>query len=509
MRLNLSVFMLSIPFLFLGCGSEEPEKVIAVGPPPPTVKDLNPPVLASYDPTNWAFDRPALTTLRSSAKKAFAHYLPSFPRSIDNGAPATDYYQLGYLQPSGENGKHRGNGGFIRERPESRNSISASDWQVQDCATEIRIAADLGLDGFAYDILATDTTYRTRMTQMLRAAASTDTGFKILLMPDMTSEFATSPQNLKPYLKELATGTDNSALYRLADGRLVVSPFLAQAQTANWWKSTIIDPLAADGIQIALLPLFLDWKTYAPSFKDISYGMSDWGAREPVNAANMQAWKQESLPFTSIWMGTVGFSDVRPNVFSFVETEASRGCRSAWTSAISGGSNWVQLVSWNDYSESSEIQPSSGIQANAYKLNAYYLTWFKTGSAPTIVRDKLMYLHRTHPVGAAPDLSQQTRPFNRAYGTAGVNMIELVGFLKAPGTLSITVDGVTTSVDVGAGLQTITAPLRIGTPQFSLRRDGATVLQETSLWQISDQIIYQDLLYRGGDSTIPRALAQR
>lgn len=515
----LSVLSLSIPFLMLGCGSGEAANanVVTGGPLPPTsnppvvtvVTELNPPVQASYTPSSWAFDRPALTTLRASPKKAFAHYLPAFPRSIDNRSPASDYYAVEYLQPSGENGKFRGNGGFIRERPEGRAVIRVTEWQVQDLSTEIRMAADLGLDGFAYDILATDTTYRTRMTQMLRAAASTDTGFKILLMPDMTSEFATKPQNLMPYLKELATGVDNSALYRLADGRLVVSPFLAQNQTANWWKTTIIDPLAADGIQIALLPLFLDWKSQATSFKNISYGMSDWGAREPVNALKMQPWKSESLAFTNIWMGTVGFSDVRPNAFSYVETEASRGARSAWTAAIAGGSDWVQLVSWNDYSESSEMQPSSGIQANAYKLNAYYLTWFKTGTAPTIVRDQLLYMHRTHPIGAAPDLTQQTKTFTRAYGASGIDKIELVGFLKEPGTLSITIDGITTSVDVGAGLQVITAPLRLGTPNFTLRRGGITVLDQASMWGISDQIVYQDLVYRGGDSTIPKAVAVR
>ncbi len=476
---------------------------------PPTSTDLNPPLLTNALPAAFPFDRPALSTLRVSPKKVFAHYLPSFPRSIDNLNPTVDYYTREYLDPAGEGGKHAGNGGFIRERPSSRSVISAADWAVLDCRAEVQRGADMGLDGFAYDILSTDTTYRARLSYMMNAAVSTDAGFKILLMPDMTSEFGTAPGNLKPYLKELATGPNNSSLYRLSDGRLVISPFIAHAQTAAWWKTNVLDPLAADGIPVAFVPLFLDWKSHAAEFKNISYGMSDWGAREPANASNMQAWKADSVPFTSVWMSPVGFSDVRPNAFSFVETEASKGCRNAWTSAIDGGANWVQIVSWNDFSEASEIQPSSGIQSNAYKLNAYYLSWFKTGSAPAIVREQLHYLHRTHPVGAAPNLNKQTRAFKLAYGATNVDVIELIGFLTAPGTLSITVDGVTTSRAVGAGMQVITAPLRLGRPEFSLTRNGTTVLQTISQWLITDNITYQDLLYRGADTTIPTAVGCR
>ena len=166
-------------------------------------------------------------------------------------------------------------------------------------------------------------------------------------------------------------------------------------------------------------------------------------------------------------------------------------------------------VTWNDFAECSEMQPSTGIQTNAYKLDAYFLTWFKTGVAPTIVRDQLMYLHRTHPLSAAPDLTKQTRRFTCSYGNPQVDVIELTGYLTAPGTLSITIDGVTTTSEVGAGLQVMTAPLRLGRPSFALRRNGALVLAISSEWSISDSIIYQDMLYRGADTSMPTGVASR
>ena len=521
MRFSLLALMSVILLSHTGCSSQgTPQSPTSTTPttptpptvpntPPPTTTDTNPPVLTDPVTSSWAFDRPALSSLRASPKKVFAHYLPAFPRSFDNLPPAADYYTLQYLNPAGEAGKHLGTGGFIRERPATRAPLSGADWEVTDCRAEVLRAAELGLDGFTYDILTTDTTYRRRLSNMMRAAASADPGFKLVLMPDMTAEFGTKPQNLKPYLKELATGANNSSLYRLADGRLVISPFSAQNQTPAWWKATVLDPLAAEGIPIAFLPLFLDWRSNAAAFKSISYGMSDWGSRQPVAAAEMKWWKIDSTPYTNLWMAPVGFSDVRPYNLTYTETEASLGCRNAWNSAIQGKADWAQVVTWNDFAECSEMQPSTGIQTNAYKLDAYFLTWFKTGVAPTIVRDQLMYLHRTHPLSAAPDLSKQTRRFTCSYGNPQVDIIELTGYLTAPGTLSITVDGVTTTRDVGAGLQVMTAPLRLGRPSFALRRNGALVLAISSEWSISDSIIYQDMLYRGADSSMPTGIASR
>src|SRR4051812_34369023 len=38
------------------------------------------------------FDLPSVASLRSSPRKAFANWVPSLPISLDNKAPASDYY---------------------------------------------------------------------------------------------------------------------------------------------------------------------------------------------------------------------------------------------------------------------------------------------------------------------------------------------------------------------------------------------------------------------------------
>jgi hypothetical protein len=60
-------------------------------------------------------------------------------------------------------------------------------------------------------------------------------------------------------------------------------------------------------------------------------------------------------------------------------------------------------------------------------------------------------------------------------GAPASDQIELVGFLTAPGTLSITIDGNTMTKDVPAGVTSFTVPFASGTPHFALERQGAQV----------------------------------
>src|SRR5580704_5180164 len=65
----------------------------------------------------WPFDPAPLTVLQQSNKKVFAHYMTQFPISLDNQDPTDDKYVRSFFDPNGEQGKHRPQGGFLRERP--------------------------------------------------------------------------------------------------------------------------------------------------------------------------------------------------------------------------------------------------------------------------------------------------------------------------------------------------------------------------------------------------------
>src|SRR5579884_3935060 len=194
------------------------------------------------------FDPPAPAVLRASPKKVFAHYFTPFPISLDNKDPTIDYYTTGYLAPDGEGGKHRRYGGYLRERPLPRSPRPGADWADRDMEEEVRRAAAIGLDGFTADILATSGVHWERLLRLLAAAARS---------------LASSP-----------------AVFRLPDGRLVVAPYDAQRQSAAWWRQWIAT-MRADGIDVALIPLFQGWQRYAADFAPFSAGVSDWGPRWP------------------------------------------------------------------------------------------------------------------------------------------------------------------------------------------------------------------------------------
>jgi hypothetical protein len=176
-----------------------------------------------------------------------------------------------------------------------------------------------------------------------------------------------------------------------------------------------------------------------------------------------------------------------------------------WEQAIRDRADWVQIVTWNDYSEATEIAPSTGIQHAFYDLAAYYIARFKTGKAPPVVRDVLYYFHRIAPVAARPDLARQAQPMQLRPGSEPASdEVELLAFLKAPGVLEVEINNKRYRKVVGqAGMTSFRVPLQPGAPSFRLYRQSRKLIEVKSAFTIRDRITYQDLLYRAGGSSRP------
>ncbi|MBX7099718.1 MAG: hypothetical protein K1X89_18520 [Myxococcaceae bacterium] len=456
--------------------------------------------------TCWPYDRPSTAALRASPRKVFAHYFSPYPISLDNQPPANDYYVKGYLNPAGESGAHQYCGGFLRERPVPQTPWAAgTDYELENMKIEVRRAIAIGLDGFTYDVLnPTSGVHRTRLDKLLQAAHAVDPGFVILLVPDMTAgpfNAGVSDSAALQALQTLVQGPGaQPASYHLADGRLVLSPFAANVRSAAFW-SNAMSTLAGQGTPLALVPMPVGSFNFASYSGVTLYGASTWGPRTVSGAAAMQAPIAPVHDAGLRWMAPVSPQDSRPKDLVYTECDNSAAFRGLWMAAINGGADWVQLITWNDYSEDTEIAPSSRTQTAFYDLSGYYTTWFKQGAQPPIVRDALYAFHRTHsmnPAVATPDLAKQDgglfKPVNGP--SMPTNDIELVGLLTAPGTLEISVGGSTQTRVVDGGLQTFRVPLAEGTPVFRLVRDGGTVVQLSGA-AIDNAIVYQDPLYVG------------
>lgn len=417
---------------------------------------------------------PSADILFSSRKKVFAHYFNRFPLSLDNKPSVDDYYSTQYLSPNGERGKWLAHGGFLRSRPIPVPVGETKTYVLENLKREVRLAISRGITGFTFDILAMgDIEQNSFLPNMLRAVSEVDLRFKIVLMPDMAS-FGPNVEAVVRIVKKLY---NEPALFRLADGRLVVAPFLSEAVSPTEWEN-MKSRLANDQLQVAFVPTFLNTK-YIARYEAVGDGFGTFGTPMPAQGAAIKAGTKESHRLSKPFMAGISGQGYRPKEYKFWESEGSLAYRNSWLGAIEGDADWVQLTTWNDFSESTQIIPytdkSQSSGTGYFNLTGFYASWFLTGERPAIAHDVLYYFYRKHRADApASKAGEQMR--SAYFWHPGKDRIELLGFLKEPATLSVSVGGKTYTKSVGSGVQSLSVPLANGVPHFSLQRSGTTVI---------------------------------
>jgi hypothetical protein len=456
-----------------------------------------------------AFAMPSTDTLRASPRKVFAHYLPSLTVSLDNEPPDSDYYARNYLRPEGEGGRHLSYGGFLRDRPMSRAPRQGHDWRQADLRDEVRQARAAGLDGFSIDLLklpgGTDARVAENVTLLLNAAAEVDPGFEIMLMPDLSGSLRDATlEQVTDYVAGLG---QHSSAYRLDDGRLVVAPFHAETHTPAWWRQFMQLMRSRHALEVAFLPVFLDERRLISDYASFSYGLSNWGTRNPE--ANDPTSTLPASPKGRaaavheggmVWMQPVSMQDERPRSASYQEALATQNLRNTWRIAIEAGAELVQIATWNDYAEGSQLAPSERNNWAQLDISTYYLVWFKTGAPPTLRRDVVYVTHRTQSSRSLP-LFPQTRLMKLRSDTPAVDQVEALALLPAPATVRLTVGGHTTSCRLPAGPGICTAPLRPGAVSAQVLRGGVVTAAVVSPQQVTTTPAVQDLHYESAGST--------
>jgi Glycosyl hydrolase family 71 len=417
------------------------------------------------------FSMPDSSTLFASSRKVFAHYFYPFPLAIGTQTAENDYYNAQYLNPNGEKGKSIALGGYLRQRPLPVRG-NTSDWQMQNVQSEVRMAIARGITGFTIDIMsAKEADANSHLNTLLKAAKAVDPRFKVIVMPDISA----MKSDADGVFRIISAAAASDSAYRLSDGRLVVSAFNAGLNPPAWWQG-IFDQLNKTGIKVAFVPTFLGWANQAAAFANISYGFADWGTATAAGAQNMVRDPPLAHANNKIYMMPVDPQQYRPKGSMFWEAGNSAAYRNAWMSAINGGADWVQLVTWSDFSESSQVQPytdatlRTDIATGFYDLTGYYAAWFSSGNQPAITHDVLYYFYRREPSNAASPA--QSAPNKIMGGGSAEDNIELVSFLTAPATVKITIGGRTFTQDEPAGISSFKVPTAAGTPQFTLSRNG-------------------------------------
>ena len=432
-------------------------------------------------------------------RKVFAHYMPSLPISIDNKDGTEDYYATEYLKVNGEDGKHAAYGGFLRDRPLPRQHSARVDWKLVDLLTEISQAKSVGIDGFAVDVF--NPRAESDVTDLILRAAAAVSDFSIMVTADVTGPFRTmSPAD---FAADIAPYLSAPAAFRLSDGRPVLGAFDADAQTPDWWRSVLATLRGTLRREVAFVPTFLAVNDNPEKFADISYGFSIWGGRSPSAMATTDVGRGSAVDVIrrthrlgKLWMQPVAFQDSRPRDGIFQESDNGVTDRLAWQLAEQQHAEWVQLVTWNDYAESTAMAPSVLHGWSILDMNAYDIVWFKSGRRPRVLRDAVFLSYRDQFVDARP-VYHETAPMHVLPGSGRPrDTIEAVTFATAPSDVEVTAGTQHYSCRVPAGRGICTFPLTLGSISAQLRRDGEPVAVVRPDADVTDRPYVQDLQYR-------------
>jgi hypothetical protein len=449
------------------------------------------------------YNMPSDAALLDSSKEVFAHYFHPFPLSTANEAANEDYYNTEWLNPDGENGAWSDVGGYLRQRPLGVVPSDPSTFKVTNMRKEIAMAINRGITGFTFDVLDIEqaTNPDSEYHNLLTAAEIEDSRFKIMIMPDMTA-LGDSPDDIVAIVT-IADLYDQT--YRLADGRLVLAPFAAEHQSASFWKG-VISELEANDIAIAFMPVFID--AIPNDFIPLVYGYGYWGTATASSASDEINDIAAAHAIGKKYFQPIMTQQYRPKDSSIWESNNSSTLRNGWASAINGGADFVQIVTWNDFSESGQISSYTDASLNGsigtgfYNITGYYAAKYLTGSYPTINGDAINYFYRKEP----PTAAHPNQPDGATFiNSTPSDKIEVVAFLTSSAQVKITTGGTTTTFNGVAGVNSFKVTAKPGNPNFKIVRNNVTVLNTTANIQIYGQgglpSRSQDLTYWSGSYT--------
>ena len=429
-------------------------------------------------------------TLRAGPK-VLAHYMPLFPRSFDDATPSQDYYAQNYLMPTIEGAgqswatDHRPYGGWLRTRPKARAPIGAG-YEALDVLWEITQAQEAAIDGFYIDILSTDTgsALTTRTKTVIAQASTNQRGFLVAPMVDASA--LGSGASASSVSDIIALFDQKSSTYSLSDGRLVVGIFAPEACPVSWFQSIASDYKNRYGKTIAWVGAFVN-AAQAPTYASILYGAGQWGDMgDPASETSAPGYMTTIRSAGLKYLGACWGSSYRPKAAWYDEAVNTASLRAWWNRIIVDRPDFVQMTTWNDFTEGSGFMETVTQGRVQQDLSTYYLIKYKTGSFPAIIRDAIYLSHPTRTYKATILSPNQTSFMTKRASTTPESTCnaEAVVFLTSAATVTITISGQVSTFSGVQGVNVFSVPITTqvasGAITAKVIRGGVTVTTVTS-----------------------------
>lgn len=397
-------------------------------------------------------------------------------------------------------------------------------YQVSDWTNDINKAYSYGIDGFALN-MGSDYWQPLRIADAYSAAQASGTGFKLFLSLDMTV-MGCGSWNDATTLVNLVKQFANHPNQAKQNGKVLVSTFAGSDCTfgtgsMNGWSSAFVNTLSAAGVDIFFVPSIFTDPSVFPSISFID-GELNWNSAWPMGDYEISTATDEQ--YMSNLSGRQYMAAISPFFFTHF------GANSWNKNWLYRSDNWLyatrweqliaqrqsikalEILTWNDYGESSYIGPIAGalpagseVWVNGLDheginvLTKYYSTAFKTGSYPAITQDSIVMWQRPHPHDATASNDGAGRPTGWNWTD---DYLYAVVLTTGPATVTLTSGSNTQTFSVQGGLSKLKVPSSAGAMSGSIVRSGSTVASYASAGSVytNNPVTYNFNYYLGSSS---------
>lgn len=363
---------------------------------------------------------------------------------------------------------------------------------------EIRRALRIGIDGFAVDAWAGGKAAQAMLDALFQVAEEKDYPFKLTVCLDpncggrvvdtvqyLLEKHGNSPKLARRDGKPLifgymSVGHGKAYLRRMFPGktkqeyralRKTPEGWNAMARVFEWASSELDEPVYWYGCMsfyfsgIKMLPHHQNeaWPEAASALaKHVDavgkFGGS-WGTLQPKIAQAVRDAGAE-------WSAPLGMFQKENIPYEVHATKGLDKMDSQWRDVREQDSALLQLITWNDYGENTNIAPAYNTRYTLYDLTAFYIDWWKTGQQPRPTRDKVYLIYRKYAEGAT------VFPFKQGPYVGGA--LEVVTLLTDEAQVYL--PGRDIRFDAPAGLHRQQFPIVPGLVSAELHRDNSCVL---------------------------------
>ncbi|MBW7961790.1 endo-1,3-alpha-glucanase family glycosylhydrolase [Bradyrhizobium sp. BR 10261] len=404
---------------------------------------------------------------------------------------------------------------------------SGSGATVDDFKREIQTAQSYGIDGFVLNMPSwlREPIYRAISQRIFAAAEASPLSFKLFVSFDDVSV-----EDTVSMLTELS----RSPAYLRIDNRPVVSTFSGVPE----WGSSLSQRLSSLGLKPFLVPnyQYLSGASWARNYSHptaefldrlyrehpemdgyFNFG-PDLGHASPPSDGRLVAQRSRIAGKISM-IGISPYYRGLSHNYRVFESGGFEGMAAQWTAAIESGANLVEIVTWNDWGESTYVAPFGDIRQQDLwnyhwgpllsheaflSASRYFIAWFKSSAPPVIQHPAIYYFYRLHSKFAHGIASAETGEQGRPKGWESlVDGIYVTAFLPRTLTVEVAVGERRQSATLPPGIQHHRFELAEGPVAIQIREDGRVIGQKELEFPITKLGQIGNFNYFGGDIRLP------